>query len=109
MHYPKKIREQITQLQALALKCATTLDELEVANARASVAFGTVVLTVAGEKKIEAIKQVRACTGLGLKEAKDLVEGAPMLVAVSDVGKMAHALGGFDARFALTLHEPRNE
>jgi ribosomal protein L7/L12 len=108
MYYPK-IREQIAQLQALALKCGATLDKLEVANAKASVAFGTVVLTVAGEKKIEAIKQVRACTGLGLKEAKDLVEGAPMLVAVSDVGKMAHALGGVDARFALTLHEPRNE
>src|SRR6202030_2051865 len=37
----------------------------------------TVVLTGAGEKKIEVIKEVRALTGLGLKEAKDLVEGAP--------------------------------
>ncbi len=37
----------------------------------------TVVLTAAGEKKIEVIKEVRALTGLGLKEAKDLVEGAP--------------------------------
>ena len=37
----------------------------------------TVVLNAAGEKKINVIKEVRAITGLGLKEAKDLVEGAP--------------------------------
>ena len=37
----------------------------------------TVMLTAIGEKKIEVIKEVRAITGLGLKEAKDLVEGAP--------------------------------
>ena len=40
----------------------------------------TVVLLAAGEKKIEVIKEVRALTGLGLKEAKDLVEGAPKAV-----------------------------
>jgi large subunit ribosomal protein L7/L12 len=37
----------------------------------------TVILAVAGDKKINVIKEVRAITGLGLKEAKDLVEGAP--------------------------------
>jgi large subunit ribosomal protein L7/L12 len=37
----------------------------------------SVVLVAAGEKKINVIKEVRAITGLGLKEAKDLVEGAP--------------------------------
>jgi large subunit ribosomal protein L7/L12 len=37
----------------------------------------TVVLAAVGEKKIEVIKEVRAITGLGLKEAKDLVEAAP--------------------------------
>jgi large subunit ribosomal protein L7/L12 len=37
----------------------------------------TVTLTAAGDKKINIIKEVRAITGLGLKEAKDLVEGAP--------------------------------
>jgi large subunit ribosomal protein L7/L12 len=37
----------------------------------------TVVLAASGDKKIEVIKEVRAITGLGLKEAKDLVEGAP--------------------------------
>jgi len=46
----------------------------------------TVVLASAGEKKIEVIKEVRAITGLGLKEAKDLVEGAPKNVK-EDVNK----------------------
>jgi large subunit ribosomal protein L7/L12 len=40
----------------------------------------TVVLAAVGDKKIEVIKEVRAITGLGLKEAKDLVEGAPKTV-----------------------------
>ena len=40
----------------------------------------TVMLMAAGDKKIEVIKEVRALTGLGLKEAKDLVEGAPKAV-----------------------------
>ncbi len=40
----------------------------------------TVVLAAIGDKKIEVIKEVRAVTGLGLKEAKDLVEGAPKSV-----------------------------
>jgi large subunit ribosomal protein L7/L12 len=46
----------------------------------------TVVLTDAGDKKINVIKEVRAITGLGLKEAKDLVEGAPKEVK-ADVNK----------------------
>jgi large subunit ribosomal protein L7/L12 len=46
----------------------------------------TVVLASAGDKKINVIKEVRAITGLGLKEAKDLVEGAPKEVK-ADVGK----------------------
>jgi large subunit ribosomal protein L7/L12 len=40
----------------------------------------TVILAAIGDKKIEVIKEVRAITGLGLKEAKDLVEGAPKTV-----------------------------
>jgi large subunit ribosomal protein L7/L12 len=40
----------------------------------------TVMLAAIGDKKIEVIKEVRALTGLGLKEAKDLVEGAPKAV-----------------------------
>ena len=46
----------------------------------------TVVLTAAGANKINVIKEVRAITGLGLKEAKDLVEGAPKEVK-HDIGK----------------------
>ena len=46
----------------------------------------TVVLTEAGDKKINVIKEVRAITGLGLKEAKDLVEAAPKEVK-ADVSK----------------------
>jgi len=46
----------------------------------------TVVLTEAGANKINVIKEVRAITGLGLKEAKDLVEGAPKEVK-HDIGK----------------------
>ncbi len=40
----------------------------------------TVILLAAGEKKVEAIKVVRAATGLGLKEAKDMVDGAPKAI-----------------------------
>jgi large subunit ribosomal protein L7/L12 len=43
----------------------------------------TIVLAAIGEKKINVIKEVRAITGLGLKEAKDLVEGAPKTVKES--------------------------
>jgi large subunit ribosomal protein L7/L12 len=46
----------------------------------------TVVLANAGDKKINVIKEIRAITGLGLKEAKDLVEGAPKEVK-ADVNK----------------------
>ena len=56
----------------------------------------TVVLQAAGEKKINVIKEVRTITGLGLKEAKDLVEGAPKLVkeglSKEDVNKFAEML-----------------
>jgi large subunit ribosomal protein L7/L12 len=43
----------------------------------------TVILTAAGDKKINVIKEIRTITGLGLKEAKDLVEGAPKTVKES--------------------------
>ena len=56
----------------------------------------TVVLTAAGDNKINVIKEVRTITGLGLKEAKDLVEGAPKTVkdAVSkeDAQKIKEAI-----------------
>ena len=52
----------------------------------------TVVLTSAGEKKVEVIKVVRAATGLGLKEAKDLVDGAPKAVKEAIAKADAEAL-----------------
>ncbi|MEW6267567.1 MAG: 50S ribosomal protein L7/L12 [Thermodesulfobacteriota bacterium] len=51
-----------------------------------------VILTSAGEKKIQVIKEVRAITGLGLKEAKELVDGAPSTVKESVSKEEAQAL-----------------
>lgn len=60
-----------------------------------------VILTAAGEKKINVIKEIRTITGLGLKEAKDLVEGAPKTVkeAVSkdEAAKIKEVLTGAGA------------
>jgi large subunit ribosomal protein L7/L12 len=54
----------------------------------------TVVLAAVGDKKIEVIKEVRAITGLGLKEAKDLVEGAPKPVKESVAKEEAEKIKG---------------
>jgi large subunit ribosomal protein L7/L12 len=88
-----KIVEDLSSLTVLeAAELAKMLEEKWGVSAAAAVAVAagpaaaaaveektefTVVLTSAGDKKIEVIKEVRALTGLGLKEAKDLVEGAP--------------------------------
>jgi len=65
----------------------------------------TVVLAAAGDKKIEVIKEVRALTGLGLKEAKDLVEGAPKTVkdgvAKEEVDKIKATLEKVGAKVEL--------
>jgi large subunit ribosomal protein L7/L12 len=65
----------------------------------------TVVLAAAGDKKIEVIKEVRAITGLGLKEAKDLVEGAPKTVKdgvnKDDAGKIKAQLEKVGAKVEL--------
>lgn len=65
----------------------------------------TVVLTKSGDKKIEVIKEVRAITGLGLKEAKDLVEGAPKTlkegVAKADAEKFKKQLEAVGAAVEL--------
>ena len=65
----------------------------------------TVVLVAAGDKKIEVIKEVRALTGLGLKEAKDLVEGAPKTVkdgvSKDDAAKMKATLEKVGAKVEL--------
>ena len=88
----EKIVEELSKLTVLeAADLAKQLEEKWGVSAAAAVAVAaapaaaaaeektefTVVLTAAGDKKIEVIKEVRAITGLGLKEAKDLVEGAP--------------------------------
>ena len=52
----------------------------------------TVILAAAGEKKINVIKEIRTITGLGLKEAKDLVEGAPQTVKESATKDEAAAI-----------------
>jgi large subunit ribosomal protein L7/L12 len=89
-----KIVEELSQLTVLeAGELAKLLEEKWGVSAAAAVAVAgpgagaaapveektefTVVLQAIGDKKIEVIKEVRAITGLGLKEAKDLVEGAP--------------------------------
>jgi len=65
----------------------------------------TVVLAASGDKKIEVIKEVRAITGLGLKEAKDLVEGAPKPlkegVAKADAEEMKKKLEAVGAKVEL--------
>src|SRR6266571_6677285 len=65
----------------------------------------SVILLAAGEKKIEVIKEVRAITGLGLKEAKDLVEGAPKPVkegvAKKDADEMKKKLEAAGAKVEL--------
>src|ERR1700732_4861932 len=81
-----KLVNELSSLTVLeAAELAKLLEEKWGVSAAAAVAAApveektefTVVLAAAGEKKIEVIKEVRALTGLGLKEAKDLVEGAP--------------------------------
>jgi large subunit ribosomal protein L7/L12 len=65
----------------------------------------TVVLAKAGDKKIDVIKVIRELTGLGLKEAKDLVEGAPKTVkegvSKDDAGKMKEKLAAAGATVEL--------
>jgi large subunit ribosomal protein L7/L12 len=94
----EKIVEQLSELTVMeAASLSKLLEEKWGVNAAAPVAVAAVagmaaeapaeektefqvVLTSAGDKKIEVIKEVRTITGLGLKEAKDLVEGAPQTV-----------------------------
>lgn len=84
----KKLVDDLSTLTVLeAAELAKMLEEKWGVTAAAPVAAGggggeektafTVVLTAVGDKKIDVIKEVRAITNLGLKEAKDLVEGAP--------------------------------
>ena len=99
----EKIVDELSALTVLeAAELAKLLDEKWGVSAAAAVAATAapaaaaapveeqtefnVILTAIGDKKIEVIKEVRVVTGLGLKEAKDLVEGAPRAVK-EGVGK----------------------
>src|SRR6202166_4884603 len=94
----QKLAEELSGLTVLeAAELSKLLEEKWGVSAAAPVAAAaaapveeqtefTVILTAAGDKKINVIKEVRTITGLGLKEAKDLVEGAPKAVKES-VGK----------------------
>jgi large subunit ribosomal protein L7/L12 len=98
MANPEKLVEELSTLTVLeAAQLSKLLEEKWGVSAAAPVAVAaapgaaaaapaevkdefTVVLAAAGDKKINVIKAVREITGLGLKEAKDLVEGAPKAV-----------------------------
>jgi large subunit ribosomal protein L7/L12 len=85
-----KLAEELSSLTVLeAAELSKLLEEKWGVSAAAPVEEQTeftVMLMAAGDKKINVIKEVRTITGLGLKEAKDLVEGAPKPVKES-VGK----------------------
>jgi len=81
-----KLLEEKWGVSAAAPAAAAAAAPVAAAAAAVEKTEFTVVLTDAGDKKINVIKEVRAITGLGLKEAKDLVEGAPKDVKV-DVSK----------------------
>ena len=72
----KQLEEKWGVTAAAAVATAPTAAGGDAAPAEEKDEF-TIMLTAAGDKKINVIKEVRACTSLGLKEAKDLVEGAP--------------------------------
>ena len=105
----EKIVDELSSLTVLeAAELAKLLEEKWGVSAAAAVAVAAapaaaaapveektefnVILAAAGDKKIEVIKEVRAVTGLGLKEAKDLVDGAPKAVKTSLEKPEAEAL-----------------
>ena len=73
----KKLEEKYGVTAAVAAPVAAAPGAPAAAAAAAEKTEFTVVLAGIGEKKIQVIKEIRAITGLGLKEAKDLVDGAP--------------------------------
>jgi large subunit ribosomal protein L7/L12 len=96
-----EIELELEELLAL-VKAATRPPEEQTKQAES-----TVVLTSAGDKKIEVIKEVRAITGLGLKEAKDLVECAPQKIKAGvtngDAAKIKAQLEKVGAKVELTI------
>jgi ribosomal protein L7/L12 len=83
-------------LEALALDCVTNLEQLLHESAMVKV-----VLLAHGERKIDAIKEVRTFTGVSLKDAKELVESAPIALnerfTVADADKFKQALESIGA------------
>ena len=75
----KEMEEKFGVSAAAAAVAVATPSAAAAPAAEAQTEF-TVMLNAAGEKKVEVIKVVRSATGLGLKEAKDLVDGAPKAV-----------------------------
>lgn len=101
-HFVKELEEKygVTAAAAVAMPMAGGQAGGAAAPAAEKTEF-TVVLTDAGDKKIQVIKEVRAVTGLGLKDAKDLVEGAPKTVKenvkkeeADQIKKLIEAAGG---------------
>lgn len=76
----KKLEEKYGVTAAVASPVAAAPGAPAAAPAAAEKTEFTVVLAAVGEKKIQVIKEIRAITALGLKEAKDLVDGAPRTV-----------------------------
>ena len=76
----KKLEEKYGVTAAVAAPAAAAPGAPAAAAAAVEKTEFTVVLAGIGEKKIQVIKEIRAITGLGLKEAKDLVDGAPKVV-----------------------------
>lgn len=100
----KKLEEKWGVSAAAAVAVAAAPGGAAAAPAEEKTEF-TVVLAKAGDKKIDVIKVIRELTGLGLKEAKDLVEGAPKTVkegvSKDEAGKMKEKLAAVGATVEL--------
>ena len=78
--FVKELEEKFGVTAAPAMPVGMQMSAAQPAEAKEEKTEFTVVLTSAGSNKIQVIKEVRAITGLGLKDAKDLVDGAPKTV-----------------------------
>ena len=99
--FVKELEGKFGVTAAAAMPAGMQMVSAQPAEAKEEKTEFTVVLASAGDKKIQVIKEIRAITGLGLKDAKDLVDGAPKTIkeAVSkaeaeDIKKKVEAAGG---------------
>ena len=99
--FVKELEGKFGVTAAAAMPVGMQMASAQPAEAKEEQTEFTVVLTSSGDKKIQVIKEIRVITGLGLKDAKDLVDGAPKTVkeAVSkteaeDIKKKIEAAGG---------------